>query len=246
LALVSVLSLFGSVAFGYFRHEFSYIPIFMLFAALPSMVVFGGERRGFMKFSIYFLGLVGIVASGLLYQTYHAEVSLDTWDRFESYRGYSQDEHGSDSLGAKFIVNAPPYLRLIFGFAYLFVFPIPVWSGFQLESAYFLFKSLNALLFYALIPLLGLAVLRLTQVKSLRTPATMFLTIFGLSMAVAVSATSVETRHLGAFLVPLFVVAMIPDLTRKRERLLYATLLKLFLFMMFATHAAWALLKAFS
>lgn len=72
------------------------------------------------------------------------------------------------------IVSQPLPIRLVLGSVYLFVFPIPVWSGFQLESAYPLFKSLNAIYFYFLLPFLVISFRVLWRDAFSRTPLRLF------------------------------------------------------------------------
>jgi hypothetical protein len=245
--LVSVLvgSVVGALIFYYIRREFSYIPAIMLMAAIPSILLFGTDIRGITKASLVIACLASITLVAYLYQDYNITVFERISDRYLSYSEFSQDESSSTSLGLKFIVKAPFLLRPLLGLGYLFVFPIPIWSGFTSESAYFLFKSANGLFFYGFIPLLALALLRMSQMSSLRSGASIFLIVFGMSMAFLVAATSLETRHFGPFILPLLIIAVIPDLGLRRERLAYQYFFKCFLLVICFLHIAWAFLKLF-
>lgn len=141
------------------------------------------------------------------------------------------------------IYDQPLPLRLVLGAAYLFVFPIPLWAGFQLETAYHLFKSFNVLFFYAVFPLFTLAVFRVLTTKAYRTPSVMFLLFLIVGFTLAVAGTSLETRHFGVFLLPLFVLATLPDLRQKGDKAAYEVLLLGFLTMMAAVHILWGFLS---
>ena len=59
----------------------------------------------------------------------------------------------------------------------------------------------------------------------------------------AIAGTSLETRHFGNFLVPVFVLALLPDLRIRIERRHYRQLLILMLGGVAVVHAAWVVLK---
>ena len=141
------------------------------------------------------------------------------------------------------VVQQPIPVRLIVGSAYLMLYPIPFWVGFQLESAYQLFKSFNAVFFYALIPLLILAGRRILRERDVRTPAVRFLVMVSAGLTLAVAGTSLETRHFGAFLVPVFLLALIPKLESQRDRRAYLRVLVGFLGGIFALHSLWWVLR---
>ncbi|MCH7535820.1 MAG: hypothetical protein IH948_08790 [Bacteroidetes bacterium] len=141
------------------------------------------------------------------------------------------------------IVNQPMPIRLPLGSVYLFVFPIPFWSGFQFESAYQLFKSFNVIYFYFVIPLLILAFRRLWKDKSSGSPAMLFMAFVTIGFTLAVAGTSLETRHLGAFFAPVFVLALSPDMRLNIVRQNYRQLLYAFLGSVCLVHYLWLVIK---
>jgi hypothetical protein len=163
----------------------------------------------------------------------------------EGYFASASRVASRDSLGLSFIVNQPLPIKMLLGSALLFIFPIPVWSGFQLESVYHLFKSFNAIFFYFLTPLFLLSMYKLLRFKKRRTPALIFNLLIVVGFTLAIVSTSMETRHFATFYVPLFVVALLPDLTIKVELKAYKSLLSFFLMTMIMVHFAWGALKLF-
>jgi hypothetical protein len=123
------------------------------------------------------------------------------------------------------------------------VAPIPVWAGLGRSSAYHLFKAFHALFVYAVAPLILLAVWRVLRRRELRPPPVVFLVLLTAGFALGIAYTSGESRHFGAFGVPMLVLAMLPDLSSARDRLAYRRLGACFLGGMILIHAAWAVLK---
>ena len=64
-----------------------------------------------------------------------------------------------------------------------------------------------------------------------------------IGFTLAIAGTSLEGRHLGAFLVPLLVLVLLPDLTLKKYRNTYKIFLVTFLFMMTMLHLTWLVMK---
>ena len=245
--VLSLLFVVGSTVFafgffGFLRTEFVFVPMAMLVAGVAAVLMFD-KSRGYRKVISYTMVFVGIVMVGVVYLSFQKELFGALIDGQEGYAEGTKGEASSDSLGMALIVNQPIPIRLILGSVYLYVFPIPFWTGLQLESAYHLFKSLNALFFYALIPLTGLSLLRIARHRAVRTPALMFLLFLVLGFTLAVAGTSLETRHFGTFLAPLFVLALLPDLTKKKDCNAYKLFLGVFLFMMAMLHFVWLVIK---
>ena len=163
-------------------------------------------------------------------------------DKREGYSDLASIQQDSNSLGMLYIVNQPILIRLIFGSIYLFLFPIPFWSGFQLESAYSLFKSFNAIYFYFLTPLFLYSITLLLQIEN-RRRVIVFLFITSLSFIITIALTSLETRHFGAFLSPIILFCLLPDLTIKLHRKRNLLFLISYLFIIFVIHSAWYIIK---
>jgi len=233
-------TVFAFAFFGLFRAEFLFVPLAMLVAGLATILMFG-KFRGNRKVIIYILALTGVVITGVLFLNFQEELFTSLIKGYQSY-GEAADT-SSDSLGLTLIVNQPILLRLILGSSYLYIFPIPFWSGLELGTAYHLFKSFNALFFYALIPLIALSILIIARDKAVRTPSLMFQLFIMIGFTLAIAGTSLEGRHLGAFLVPLLVLVLLPDLTLKKYRNTYKIFLVTFLFMMTMLHLTWLVMK---
>jgi len=155
-------------------------------------------------------------------------------------------ENSGSSLGVTYVVDQPLPARLAIGSFYLQVFPIPFWSGLYTNSVYHLLKSLNALFMWLVVPLAVLGARRSLEVKNRQTRTTLLFLIFVyVGFTFAIAGTSLETRHLGVFLVPLLLVATIPDLRATRDARAYQKLLGAWLGMVVSVHVAWAILKIF-
>jgi len=232
----------GFALFGALRTQFVFVPLAMLMAGLAACLFHTTTKRSRMVGRYTFI-LLGVVIAGFLYSTLHDSLFRMVQGAYGGYLEAATLQSSGDSLGYRFITAAPWPLRLVFGSAYLFVFPIPFWSGFQLESVYHLFKSFNVLFFYAVTPLFALALLRICQVKTLRRPSVMFLLFLVIGFTLSIAGTSLETRHFGTFQVSLLVLATLPDLTARRDRMAYKKLLFVFLAMMGFVYLVWFCLK---
>lgn len=234
-------SLFAGAFLQFVRTEFLFVPIAMLMAAIAALLVGKVERDG--RLVAYLFTFVCLLVAGWLLATFGEELQQALFYGAKSYDDVSANESTKDSLGFILIVNQPIPIKAFLGSIYLFVFPIPFWSGFQLETVYHLFKAFNVIYFYFLIPLLALALHQLWKDKLSRSPMVMFLLFLVIGFTLAIAATSLETRHHGAFFVPLFLLALGPDLRIRSEWRLYKQLLKLFLSGVALVHLAWIVLK---
>ena len=155
------------------------------------------------------------------------------------------DNMGS-SLGVTYVINQPVLVRLAIGSFYLQVFPIPFWSGLYGESIYHMLKSLNAIFMWFVMPLAILGVRRSLQVKEKpKKAALLFLTFVYAGFTFAIAGTSLETRHLGAFLPPLLIVATVPDLMFLPDVRIYRKLVSAWLGLIMYIHIAWVSVKVF-
>lgn len=243
LAWLIATSLGAFIAFALLRIEFVFVPLAMLAAGFASIVLnppSNGRRREMVLVATVFMSAL-LAFLIVLFRT-------DLFDTLlrgnEAYAELAAEvPSATESLGAQFIVNAPLLARLILGAAYVLIFPIPVWSGLGSDSVYQLFKSLQALFMYGLVPLWALAIWRVCNPGTVRTAPLLFLVFVPLGMLLAVAGTSLETRHFGAFLVPVLVLATLPDLSARSEWATYRNFLVLFIVSMLVIHCAWAALK---
>lgn len=240
LLLVTALSLLAGLFMGYLRGEFVFVPIAMSMAATAALMFVSDSRR---KVVLYLLVIVGLAVAGWLAMTFGEAIQYTLLQGNQNYADHAADQHSADSLGIRLIVNQSMPIRLVLGSIYLFVFPIPFWSGFQLESVYDVFKSFNVIFFYFLLPLLVLALLKIWKDKSSRSAAILFLLLLSLGFTVAIAGTSLETRHFGVFLPPMLVLALLPDLRIRTVRNHYTQLLMIMFVGVILVHIAWVLLK---
>lgn len=237
---VAAATIIAVVFFGFLRTEFLFVPIAML-AAAGAARVFDARMEGRRGRLLLLLAFVGIPVAGYLLTLAQSNLFETLMRANEMYSRAAGSQSSDDSLGMRLIVGAPLPMRLILGSAYLFIFPIPMWS--ELESAYGLFKTCQAIFMYGFTPLYLLAVWRVLRRRSLRTASSLFLLFLTVGFTVAIAATSLETRHFGAFLIPMLAFAVIPDLRTAADRGAYVRLLTLLLCTMTIVHSAWALLK---
>lgn len=237
-----IATVVGFSAFALFRTEFFFVPLAMLFAGLAAMLFFQ-TNRGTRRILIYLPAFAGLTVAAALYAQFQEELFGSLSAGHTSYSDQAAAVSDASSMGMALIVNQPMPVRLVLGSGYLYVFPIPFWVGFQLQSAYELFESFNALFFYSLIPLLVLGLVQIARNGRTRSPALMFQVFLSLGFTLGIAGTSLETRHLGAFLVPVFLVALLPDLKVRENIKAYKRLLTAFLAVMAAVHVVWFVAK---
>lgn len=236
-------TLAGFAYFGTLRTEFVFVPAAMLAAGLAAKAVFAGGRGGHTA-------ALGILAGTLVCVGLGVVVALKTdliSELSRAYEDYSalsgSNDAASASLGNALIVNAPIPVRIVFGTLYLFIFPIPFWHGFQLDTAAHLYKSLNVLFYYATLPLFAICLYRLKSTKAARTPPVMFIAFVLSGFTFAICMTSLETRHFGAFQAAYVLLAAMPDTADPAVRVRYRSWSSLFLGAIAAMHLAWLVVK---
>ena len=229
-----------TAAFAVLRAEFAFVPLVTTVLALTAMMLgtctVSHPARRWVALAMLVLGAAfawGYVALAL--------EAAGTGS--ETYRGLVEGEAGRESLGARLIVGQPAPVRALLGSIYLLIFPIPVWAGLIGDSALHLFKSLNAWFFYALLPLVGVALGILWREPQQRGAERLFVLLQAIVFVAAIAMTSLETRHLGSFLVAWMLLALIPDPRSSEHARHYRAGLLTLLFAMTALHAAWAAVK---
>jgi hypothetical protein len=229
-----------TAAFALLRTEFAFVPMVATIIGLASMVLAPSRQQSTRRrwFALILLVVGAVAASGYLGQALEAAGAGR-----ESYGEQVAEEAAQTSLGAQLIVNQPLPIRAIAGSFYLLVFPIPVWAGLASTSALQVFKSLNALFFYALLPLMGMACADLARRPGWRTPERLFVLGMSAVFTLAIALTSLESRHLGSFVVALFLLALVPDPNEAANQRRYRRALGASLATMGATHLVWALAK---
>ncbi len=240
--IVIAATILAAIVLPLLRTEFFFVPIAMTLAGIAAILIFDPVRTGRRGFIIAVVGIGIIVLAKLLIQ-YQDAIGFLLTSGQKNYAAMSAAESGAGSLGNAIIRAAPFPIRIVLGSIYLYVFPIPVWVGFQLKSAYHLFTSLTAIYFYVVVPRVIVAMSGILRNKDRRTPGTMFLVLLSVGFPLAVGATSLETRHFGAFLVSFQILASIPDFAVREDLVAYRGWARLFLAAIIAVHVAWAMLK---
>lgn len=237
---VVIATIVSFLLFGLLRTEFIFVPFAMIITAIIAVLI--GKASKVAKIVTVFVIFISILA-GSLFSSVQTDLMEKIENGNESYNEITDLESGASSLGNQLIVSAPLPIRLVLGSAYLFVFPIPFWVGFQLVSVSNLFRSLQVLYMYAFTPLFILAVKQLIQESKLRSVPILFLLFLSIGFTLAVAYTSLENRHFSAFFLPLLVVSMLPDLKQEHDKFFYFKYFKWFLAIILIIHFAWILIK---
>jgi hypothetical protein len=226
----------------YLRSEFRFIPLVMLVAMVYALRS-ATESRRLRRVATVFSALGGVlIVFGLVALGQEFTKTLD--DAHDAYESVAEGVTGANqSLGYELIVNQPLPVRIVLGTAYTYLAPIPVWLGFLFPSAMHLFKSINALFNYILLPMMGTAVLLIYRHKTLRTPPLMYIMASAIGLSAAVGLSSMEARHLGAFMIMPLLLATAPDLRVPKVRMLFRKLLRLMLYGMGMIHLLWFVIK---
>jgi hypothetical protein len=238
LIILIIVSLAGTRLLGFIRTEFIFVPGALLLAGLAAKFI--GEPR---KRHINILLMGCLVIGAAIFGHLFVDELLGAFNNTSRYQELSNVESGPTSLGNSLVINQPWPLRLLFGAVYLLLFPIPFWIGFQLDSIYHLYKSLNAIFMFFLIPLFGLAIQRLIENRRLRTQPVLFLVFSAVGFIFLIGYSSLENRHLGSFLMPIIVLALLPNLGGRADFFAYKFYLQIFLLFIIALHLAWIALK---
>ena len=227
-----------SIAIFFLRGEFLFTPFIFLILGVFTSIKFSNKKEK----NIFFYFFLFLCITIIFYLTFeYGNIIIDILKiSNEGYKNLSDSVSSTSSLGMKIIVNQPIPIRLLLGSIYLFIFPIPIWSGFQLNSVYFLFISLNTIFFIFFLPLLFLSFKMLFVKNNFKL---FFLLTLSISFIFAISITSLEIRHLGVFLVPLFLVALYPNLRVKTTLILYKKYLLFYFTFLVIIHLSWLFLK---
>jgi hypothetical protein len=237
--IVSIISLFFSLLLGFFRTEFLYLPILIGLSALFSLYL-SNKIKGVELFSY---ALFVLVIIGYFFIGYWGDILFLLERGKGGYSDLAVNMASTDSLGIQLIISQPAPIRITLGLISLFFFPIPIWSGFQLGSAYLLFKSLNAIFFYFFIPLFFMGLYQIIKSKFVRSPILLFNIFLAIGLSFLVSSTSLEVRHLAVFYTPFFLVGLLPDLRINKNFKNYIRIFCMLFALIFLAHLVWLLIK---
>lgn len=237
LIIATIISFF---VFGLLRTEFLFVPFAMIATGI-FVLIFNRQNKILIYLFIFIAIFLVILMPNFSFE--ESKFFNDISNGNESYNSLSSEESGSSSLGNALIVSSPTPIRLFLGSVYLFVFPVPVWSGFQITSIGHLFKSLNAIYMYSLTPLFLFAIWEIIKNKEKRTLPIMFLFLLSSGFTIAVAYTSLETRHFAAFLLPVMILSLVPNFAIDKIKVSINNLRIRFVLVMVAIHFLWIILK---
>jgi hypothetical protein len=239
LLIVTIFSLGMAGILQSLRGEFLFLPLAFGLAACPA-ILFSHKSSIKNVWRWLFLILVIPIIVGTAVFVY-SEVRFLMEYTSQLYLAGSGGIEGSSNPGWVLVYQSPWYVQVFLRPLVMFVFPLPVWSGLQLDSAYVFFKGLATPLFYVILPLAGIAAYYLYRFPVLRSPQQLFLFFISLGMTLAIAFTSGETRHLGVFLIPIFLFCLLPNIKEQTVRYQYWKLLSAFFIFMTLAHGFWLL-----
>lgn len=229
-------------ALEYLRNEFRFLPAIMLVGMVYALRSATQSRR--LRRLASFFSVVGLALILVVLVEYGQQAGKTLEDAHDGYEDVAERTVGAaQSLGFELIVNQPLPVRVVLGTAYTYLAPIPVWLGFLFPSALHLFKSINTLFNYFLLPLMMTACLLIFRYKSLRTPPIVYVATTTVVFSVAVGLSSMELRHLGAFYMMPLMLATVPDLRQREDWSLFRSLVRLMLYAMGMVHFLWFIIK---
>jgi len=241
LVIAILVSVVTASILAILRPEFAFAPLATYLAASVAMSLEAKARRQ-RRLRILMSAIVLLVVAGLFFGNAGADLLSTVIRGRQEYQRLTQSQVATGSLGL-LIVDAPLPVRLVLGSAWLLVYPIPVWVELRELSAYHLFKALNGLFMYGVMPLVMLGVGRIITRRSLRTAPLMFVLFMAIGLTLIIAATSLESRHVGSFLPFILVLAVVPDLTATADQGAYGALLGLMLASLVVVHVLWVVLK---
>lgn len=223
------------------RQEFFYVPL--LIGVIGIACLNFSRGRGDTRFITTVSVLFGAALAVIALVVFGRDILNMFSAGQETYGDLVSSQSRSGSLGSALIVERGTFLRIILGVPYLLYFPIPFWTVLTDNSAISLFKGIHAVSFYAISAFLWTGAYMIVTQRHLRSPAFLFVLLVPLVLAVSITLTSLETRHLGVFMPSIFLVALLPDYRVPAER----AKLRLALFTIFSVmalvHIAWLAIR---
>lgn len=245
--ILLVASVLAFLNFAYLRGEFIIVPIAMGLAGGFALLVAPAGQLAVLRRLAGLAIFLGAMSTGLIVL---GDTVADLGSANERYAELAQadiaaahDSRIDRSLGMDMVVSQPIYVRALVAPVYLWLAPIPIWAGFQLQSAYFLLKSFHAIFAYLLISGLLVAGWRLARDYRRIEPVHVYLMICILGFSVSVATTSLEGRHLGVFLpLPLLLVVTV-DWQQQHNLIMFRNTALAVLSAMALLHLAWFIVK---
>ena len=102
-------------------------------------------------------------------------------------------------------------------------------------------RQINSIFMILILPLIIGSFIELINKKNVRRSPRIFLTLIIIVFTMVVSITSMETRHLGSFIVPFIVLAS--SFNKDKNIFTFKIIYKIFLSFIGGIHFLWAILK---
>lgn len=235
-----VVSLICTFALGALRFEFLFVSPAMAASGLLALILTGNisSRKKWTWFLVGAISLLALAMLGMFNLFWN-----DLLQAYTTYTSLSGKVAESSSMGQSLIVDQNPIIRIIFGSLYIFLFPIPFWSGLQLESYYHLLKSLNVIYVYFVLPALVISIKEARKASPNIKRSLYFCVFVLIGFTGAIALTSLETRHHAAFYPALVIVALHADLKTRKLFLEYLRYLTALIAAVFGGHLLWVVLK---
>jgi hypothetical protein len=233
--------IFFTVLFPFLRTEFYFIPAFIFFCTfLPSLFLQRHKFIRYIPFLLLFIFLIVVISNLGLFDFNLLEVLN------RGKRGYQEEidvTANAGSLGVKLVIDQHPLVRLLIGSLYLQIYPIPFWYGFKTDTIYDFFKSINLFFLWGILASIYVC-LKEISFYTLEVKKYLFFSLFiYLLMVFAISMSSLETRHLGCFFVPIIIIACAPDYTKKINVKRFKIAIFNILLFILLVHVSWGILK---
>lgn len=242
LFLLIPTSILCGFVMRYLRAEFQFLPI-GLFAAAVVSLMFSRDGTATQRTWLRILGIVSALGLIVLLGVFKEQIEEALWNGNQGYHAEAVGQSSGDSLGLALVSNQPLPIRLIVGPMYVLLMPVPFWAGFAKATVYQIGKSLAVLFCYWLVPRLVFQAVYLVKEKHARSAPVLFLVCVFLEFLLAVSATSLENRHIAAFM-PLIFVAILAGPATPRNYHHMLTRIQLWFFAGVVTvHFVWVVIK---
>lgn len=238
-----LISCIISFLYIYLRTEYYYLPIVFFFIAILSKILSSKFFNNFSISNILFIVIISLAATALIHTLVPGiyEAIINGYNNYNNviFEYFPKET----SLGTLFIIDIPIYLRALVGPIYLFMFPIPVWSGFFAGNGYQLLISMHSLFMHFWIPLLLFSIYHFIKSKKYRTSELYFCILIFFIFTIGVALTSIDTRHLGNFLFIGIIFSLIGLEIKKKDTVKYYLLYLFWLVSVASIHFLWFLLK---
>jgi len=241
--LIISISLLSIITLGLNRNEYFSLPaVLLIIFIISSYIEFDKSLKSLIKlFSLISFTLP--IFYFLLKSTYFSELTGIIEKRNIFYTSFSIQNAQEQSLGVSLILNQPSIIRVVLGSLYLFLYPIPFWTGFQTISSYSFLKTFQPFLMIFVIPRLIIGIYQIMTNVKFKNVSFIFILLVSFIFTAVLAFTSIETRHFGMFLPLFYIIALIPDMNNIKIKNQVRIIFFILTFMLITLHFSWILLK---